>query len=512
MYPDKKTVFYLSNDEKKTFLKVYLSKLLFKVKRITRSVFTSGMEGSMSQEGVRKALIINLFTLVGLLFMLGFAVENIFEQRYTMSVVLFTISIFLYANAVYLRVSKKFIVAGYFITVSLFFLLIYFLLGGNGYDKILWYYTFPFIAFFILGRKKGSVISAILFLVTFYFLLNPIPGMSQCPPEIKTRFLASYAAVNFLALFFEYVRGVTYDSLLDANEKKSFYLTQVLQQKEEIMVQSEQLAQTNQELEKYSIAASETDNAILIMDQNGNFEWINNGFTKLYGYTFQEFVVDKGNNILNVSSNTEMGEVLKGIRQNKKSIRYESFTTTKTGRKIWVQTTITPILDKNDEVKKLIAIDSDITELKQAEEAIRQQKEEILSQRDELEIQKERIEYHHENIKSSIRYALTIQQAFLSVDKNVKTEFSYFVLHRPKDIVSGDFYWFSKIRNKPTGEKCIVAAVVDCTGHGVPGAFMSMLGNLMLNEIVDQKNQTDPAIILEMMNIGVNDEIGRAHV
>lgn len=498
---------YFRKLDKKPLTYSFLHKLVFVFKRFLRSVFTSGMDGSMSQEGVRKALIINLFTLVGLIFMLGFAVENIFEQQYMLSFILFAISTLLFLNSVFLRIFKKFQIAGYFVTISLFLLLFYFLVGGNGCDKILWYYTFPFIAFFILGRKSGALISAFLFLITFYFLWNPVLGMSVCPPEIKVRFLASYMAVNFLALFFEYVRSVTYDSLLDANEKKSFYLTQVLQQKEEIMVQAEQLAQTNQELEKYSIAASQTDNAILIMDQDGNFEWVNNGFTKLYGYTFQEFLEEKGSNILNVSSNVALGELLQNIREHKKSVHYEAFTNTKAGQKIWVQTTITPIMDKNDEVKKLIAIDSDITELKQAEEAIRQQKEEILSQRDELEIQKEKLEDQNENIKSSIRYALTIQQAFLLVDKHVKTEFGYFVLNRPKDIVSGDFYWFSKIRNKPTGEKYIVAAVVDCTGHGVPGAFMSMLGNLMLNEIVDQKNQTDPAIILEMMNIGVNDAL-----
>ena len=62
-----------------------------------------------------------------------------------------------------------------------------------------------------------------------------------------------------------------------------------------------------------------------------------------------------------------------------------------------------------------------------------------------------------------------------------------FVFFRPKDIVSGDFYWFGK-----QGEKYFVAAV-DCTGHGVPGGFMSMLGNSLLNEIVNEMKITKPA-------------------
>ena len=72
-----------------------------------------------------------------------------------------------------------------------------------------------------------------------------------------------------------------------------------------------------------------------------------------------------------------------------------------------------------------------------------------------------------------------------------------FILYRPKDIVSGDFYWVSKV------EDAIFVAVVDCTGHGVPGAFMSMIGSRLLNEIINEKKTLETDAILEKLNSGI---------
>ena len=110
---------------------------------------------------------------------------------------------------------------------------------------------------------------------------------------------------------------------------------------------------------------------------------------------------------------------------------------------------------------------------------IMQQKEEIEAQRDEIEHQKEIIEEANREVMDSIRYAKRIQSAVLpSKDFLDNLSHEHFIVFKPKDIVSGDFYWMTK-RNEWT---IIVAA--DCTGHGVPGAFMSMLGISFLNEII----------------------------
>jgi serine phosphatase RsbU (regulator of sigma subunit)/Tfp pilus assembly protein PilF len=105
--------------------------------------------------------------------------------------------------------------------------------------------------------------------------------------------------------------------------------------------------------------------------------------------------------------------------------------------------------------------------------------------------QKLQIETAHEEIKASIRYAKSIQAAVLpKVDQIESTLGEFFILYQPAEIVSGDFYWISE----KDGKTIIVAA--DCTGHGVPGAFMSMLGMTLLDEIINKENVTNPALIL----------------
>ncbi|WP_291726350.1 SpoIIE family protein phosphatase [Bernardetia sp.] len=105
------------------------------------------------------------------------------------------------------------------------------------------------------------------------------------------------------------------------------------------------------------------------------------------------------------------------------------------------------------------------------------------------------IENKNTNITDSIRYAQTIQQAVLPIKTELQDYFEdHFVIFRPKDIVSGDFYWATQTKDKT------FIAVVDCTGHGVPGAFMSMLGHAFLNEAVSQQHLTDPASILEWLH------------
>lgn len=107
----------------------------------------------------------------------------------------------------------------------------------------------------------------------------------------------------------------------------------------------------------------------------------------------------------------------------------------------------------------------------------------------------EEIKSKNHQITNSIRYAETIQQAVLpaSVKMNEALH-EYFVIYKPKDIVSGDFYWFSH-----QGDRIYIAAV-DCTGHGVPGAFMSMIGSSLLDEIVNVEKVYAPADILEQLN------------
>ena len=112
----------------------------------------------------------------------------------------------------------------------------------------------------------------------------------------------------------------------------------------------------------------------------------------------------------------------------------------------------------------------------------------------EIEKQRDQIAFQKKEITDSIEYAEKIQSAALPKKEFIDQLLSdYFILFKPRDIVSGDFFWISSIEDKPV----VVAA--DCTGHGVPGAFMSMLGISILNEIVAQKKSIDAGKILDTL-------------
>lgn len=122
---------------------------------------------------------------------------------------------------------------------------------------------------------------------------------------------------------------------------------------------------------------------------------------------------------------------------------------------------------------------------------LEQANEEIAAQRDLVVEQKEHIEVIHEELTSSIRYARRIQGAVLpSTEQMNEILGDHFVLFKPKDIVSGDFYWTTKVK------QWVIFCVADCTGHGVPGAFMSMLGVSYLNEIVHKEHVTTASEVL----------------
>ncbi len=118
----------------------------------------------------------------------------------------------------------------------------------------------------------------------------------------------------------------------------------------------------------------------------------------------------------------------------------------------------------------------------------------IISQKDKVEHQKEVIEEKNKEIVDSINYAQRIQKALLASDKLLSKNLpEYFVLFKPKDIVSGDFYWAT-----PVGDNFIIITA-DCTGHGVPGAFMSLLNISKIAEAIKEKKITSPDKILNFL-------------
>ena len=114
---------------------------------------------------------------------------------------------------------------------------------------------------------------------------------------------------------------------------------------------------------------------------------------------------------------------------------------------------------------------------------------------DEIDGQKSKLEELYKDVTDSIKYAKRLQDSILPPAEYLKKFFpKAFVLFKPKDIVSGDFYWMHKI-----GKKHLFAAV-DCTGHGVPGAFMSLVGANGLNSAVKEHKLISPGEILDDLN------------
>jgi serine phosphatase RsbU (regulator of sigma subunit) len=126
----------------------------------------------------------------------------------------------------------------------------------------------------------------------------------------------------------------------------------------------------------------------------------------------------------------------------------------------------------------------------------------ISSQKEVIETQKKIVEVKQKQIVDSINYAKRIQKSILIPEQSIQQHLpNSFVLFIPRDIVSGDFYWFHQHGNQS------IVVCADCTGHGVPGAFLSMVGSTLLNEIVIQKQITDPANIMKLLAAGVSDTL-----
>jgi ligand-binding sensor domain-containing protein/serine phosphatase RsbU (regulator of sigma subunit)/PAS domain-containing protein len=260
-------------------------------------------------------------------------------------------------------------------------------------------------------------------------------------------------------------------------QKKNILLEEKVRERtSEIEKQSEIIEEKNKELELLSLVASKTDNVVLILDPDGRIEYVNESFVRLNHISLEE-LQKKGETIYESSNNPNIRATVDEAVKNKRSVKYESLNKIEGQADVWEASTLTPIFNEKGELKQIIIIDSDITESKKQEHIIFEK---------------------NKDITASIEYARKIQTAILPAEEIIKKCLpESFILYKTKDIVSGDFYWFSD------KEDCSVIAAVDCTGHGVPGAFMSIIGYNILNKIVNEQDVTDPGTILQKLNEGV---------
>jgi len=145
--------------------------------------------------------------------------------------------------------------------------------------------------------------------------------------------------------------------------------------------------------------------------------------------------------------------------------------------------------------------------LREQNSAIQEQKEEIESQKEELAETSHKLSIQNRQITDSINYAKQIQDSLLPQVQTIKESFpESFIFYRARDIVSGDFYWYTKIENK------VAIALVDCTGHGVPGAFMTVLANSLLNQIVIETGITSPDLIVSLLDQKIQQNLHQENI
>ncbi len=236
-----------------------------------------------------------------------------------------------------------------------------------------------------------------------------------------------------------------------------------------------ELRKKNKELEKLSMVAQRMNEAVIITDEFGVIQYYNFGMVRNSGYTKEEFgkIIEKAHSIQNLSSNKNIEEIVQNFHISSETIFYDSFHNKKNGEIMWTTASLTPVY-QDGILRNIVVVYTDITDRKQIANRLIQT---------------------NKDLTDSIVYAKQIQRAVLPDIGIMQSYFkSSFVLYKPRDIVSGDFYWFSHIRG------VLVFAAADCTGHGVPGAFMSMIGNEFLHQIVNNSNIDAPHQALERLD------------
>jgi PAS domain S-box-containing protein len=168
--------------------------------------------------------------------------------------------------------------------------------------------------------------------------------------------------------------------------------------------------------------------------------------------------------------------IVEQVNKSDKTVTTEMDFPSEMGKRV-MQVNAIPEYDESNKLESVLVVSHDITERKMIE----------------LEIQNK-----NKKITESINYAKRIQTAILPNNRVISKALpDSFILYKPRDVVSGDFPWFVQLKDE------IFIAAVDCTGHGVPGALLSLIGYFLLNDIVRSRKITEPGIILDLLDEGV---------
>lgn len=224
---------------------------------------------------------------------------------------------------------------------------------------------------------------------------------------------------------------------------------------------------------------------IVVLNNDGSIDYVSKSAQTLLGYNSADLI---GNNWWEITRFSKpegeqvKDKILSMLKQQATTQIFEHELRTSSGGRKWIRWNVS-FLNEG----QVIGLGHDITETKAKEKRLLQTNKQLLDQ--------------HKDITDSLYYAQRIQQSILQTSDQLQSFFSEsFLLYKPKDIVSGDYYWFYE------DDSYKFIAAIDCTGHGVPGAMMSMVANSIFKEVFINKKLTDPSLILS----GLDSELDRA--
>ncbi len=225
---------------------------------------------------------------------------------------------------------------------------------------------------------------------------------------------------------------------------------------------------------------------IVVLNNDGSIDYVSKSAQTLLGYNSDDLI---GNNWWEITRFSKpegeqvKNKILSMLKQQASTQIFEHELRTSSGGRKWIRWNVSFL--NEDQV---IGLGHDITEIKANEKRLLQTNKQLLDQ--------------HKDITDSLYYAQRIQQSILQTSEQLKSFFGEsFLLYKPKDIVSGDYYWFYE------DDKYKFIAAIDCTGHGVPGAMMSMVANSIFKEVFINKKLTDPSLLLSGLDVELDKAI-----
>ena len=244
-------------------------------------------------------------------------------------------------------------------------------------------------------------------------------------------------------------------------------LVQIIEIVTDITLQKQQ----EEAFERLSLVAKHSQNPIMIMNEQMKIDWVNGAFEKSFGYQLEEIKnnvpgnIFRGDKTKNKLFKTFEIDLLQNNVAKGEFLLYDKFQ-----NPIWMSVSADSVYSNKGIVTQYICVMQNIQEVKEAQAVIAEK---------------------NKDITDSISYALRIQSALLPNLRLLKRNLpEHFVYYKPKDIVSGDFYYMEYTYNK------VFLAIADCTGHGVPGAMMTSIGGAAINNAILDKKLEDPAKIL----------------